>query len=308
MLRQCEGQRALFSQSARFSPRRRVFRLRILTSRKSPSSARKAAGRAPSSRLWSVESQALVECRFGRARCMSCRCLCSYMFCPERGAACKCALPLRREHASRPLTRRNGTASPPPGRKGLPPARHGDLHPAPARPAARVHPRPAGAPRGVGGVPPPSGGDLHGLRAHPHGDPGERAAGVPQPAGCCCVPHLAWTARPLAGGACWVTSRPGRAQAETDRVTGTNKGVSEKQIRLKICSPYVLTMTVRPAAPLSPVAPRSSLTFLAPRLPAAPPPLRRTPTPSLTPQPPRATARGPPRHRPRARGRPARGH
>ena len=34
-------------------------------------------------------------------------------------------------------------------------------------------------------------------------------------------------------------------QAETDRVTGLNKGVSDKQIRLKVCSPYVLTMTVR---------------------------------------------------------------
>lgn len=33
-------------------------------------------------------------------------------------------------------------------------------------------------------------------------------------------------------------------QAETDRVTGVNKGVSEKQIRLKICSPHVLTMTL----------------------------------------------------------------
>lgn len=28
-------------------------------------------------------------------------------------------------------------------------------------------------------------------------------------------------------------------------MTGHNKGVSEKQIRLKICSPYVLTMTAR---------------------------------------------------------------
>ena len=38
----------------------------------------------------------------------------------------------------------------------------------------------------------------------------------------------------------------GRAeiQAETDRETGINKGISEKQIRLKICSPYVLTMTL----------------------------------------------------------------
>jgi replication fork clamp-binding protein CrfC len=33
-------------------------------------------------------------------------------------------------------------------------------------------------------------------------------------------------------------------QAETDRETGFNKGISEKQIRLKICSPYVLTMTL----------------------------------------------------------------
>ena len=42
------------------------------------------------------------------------------------------------------------------------------------------------------------------------------------------------------------TRRGGRAeiQAETDRETGINKGISEKQIRLKICSPYVLTMTL----------------------------------------------------------------
>ena len=33
-------------------------------------------------------------------------------------------------------------------------------------------------------------------------------------------------------------------QAETDRETGFNKGISEKQIRLKICSPYVLTLTL----------------------------------------------------------------
>ena len=33
-------------------------------------------------------------------------------------------------------------------------------------------------------------------------------------------------------------------QAETDRTTGNNKGVSNKQIRLKICSPNVLTMTL----------------------------------------------------------------
>ena len=33
-------------------------------------------------------------------------------------------------------------------------------------------------------------------------------------------------------------------QAETDRETGNNKGISEKQIRLKISSPYVLTMTL----------------------------------------------------------------
>jgi len=33
-------------------------------------------------------------------------------------------------------------------------------------------------------------------------------------------------------------------EAETDRGTGLNKGVSDKQIRLKICSPNVLTMTL----------------------------------------------------------------
>jgi dynamin 1-like protein len=33
-------------------------------------------------------------------------------------------------------------------------------------------------------------------------------------------------------------------EAETDRETGSNKAISEKQIRLKICSPYVLTMTL----------------------------------------------------------------
>jgi dynamin 1-like protein len=33
-------------------------------------------------------------------------------------------------------------------------------------------------------------------------------------------------------------------EAETDRTTGVNKGVSDKQIRLKICSPNVLTMTL----------------------------------------------------------------
>ena len=31
---------------------------------------------------------------------------------------------------------------------------------------------------------------------------------------------------------------------ETNRVTGTNKAVSDQQIRLKICSPNVLTMTL----------------------------------------------------------------
>jgi len=38
----------------------------------------------------------------------------------------------------------------------------------------------------------------------------------------------------------------GRAEieAETDRETGSNKAISDKQIRLKICSPYVLTMTL----------------------------------------------------------------
>ena len=33
-------------------------------------------------------------------------------------------------------------------------------------------------------------------------------------------------------------------ECETNRGTGTNKGVSDKQIRLKICSPHVLTMTL----------------------------------------------------------------
>ena len=33
-------------------------------------------------------------------------------------------------------------------------------------------------------------------------------------------------------------------EAETERGSGSNKGVSEKQIRLKICSPHVLTMTL----------------------------------------------------------------
>lgn len=33
-------------------------------------------------------------------------------------------------------------------------------------------------------------------------------------------------------------------QAETDRETSSSKGISDKQIRLKICSPYVLTMTL----------------------------------------------------------------
>jgi dynamin 1-like protein len=33
-------------------------------------------------------------------------------------------------------------------------------------------------------------------------------------------------------------------EAETTRGVGSNKGVSEKQIRLKICSPHVLTMTL----------------------------------------------------------------
>ena len=33
-------------------------------------------------------------------------------------------------------------------------------------------------------------------------------------------------------------------ECETNRGIGTNKGVSDKQIRLKICSPHVLTMTL----------------------------------------------------------------
>lgn len=33
-------------------------------------------------------------------------------------------------------------------------------------------------------------------------------------------------------------------ECETNRGTGSNKGVSDKQIRLKICSPHVLTMTL----------------------------------------------------------------
>ena len=33
-------------------------------------------------------------------------------------------------------------------------------------------------------------------------------------------------------------------ECETNRGTGNNKGVSDKQIRLKICSPHVLTMTL----------------------------------------------------------------
>lgn len=33
-------------------------------------------------------------------------------------------------------------------------------------------------------------------------------------------------------------------QAETDRETGTNKGVSSKPIRLSVFSPHVLTMTL----------------------------------------------------------------
>ena len=36
----------------------------------------------------------------------------------------------------------------------------------------------------------------------------------------------------------------GEIEAETERGSGSNKGVSEKQIRLKICSPHVLTMTL----------------------------------------------------------------
>ena len=38
--------------------------------------------------------------------------------------------------------------------------------------------------------------------------------------------------------------RRAEIQAETDRETGSNKGISDKQIRLKISSPYVLTMTL----------------------------------------------------------------
>ena len=37
---------------------------------------------------------------------------------------------------------------------------------------------------------------------------------------------------------------PSFLQAETDRETGGNKGISEKQIRLKIYSPYVLNITL----------------------------------------------------------------
>jgi hypothetical protein len=44
------------------------------------------------------------------------------------------------------------------------------------------------------------------------------------------------------GAAC--RARSAEIQAETDRETGMNKAVSEKQIRLKISSPYVLTMTL----------------------------------------------------------------
>jgi dynamin 1-like protein len=39
-------------------------------------------------------------------------------------------------------------------------------------------------------------------------------------------------------------ARSAEIQAETDRETGSNKAISEKQIRLKISSPYVLTMTL----------------------------------------------------------------
>ncbi|KDD74598.1 dynamin, partial [Helicosporidium sp. ATCC 50920] len=36
----------------------------------------------------------------------------------------------------------------------------------------------------------------------------------------------------------------GEIQSETDRLAGTNKGVCEAPIRLRICSPHVLTMTL----------------------------------------------------------------
>ena len=38
--------------------------------------------------------------------------------------------------------------------------------------------------------------------------------------------------------------RRAEIQAETDRETSSSKAISDKQIRLKICSPYVLTMTL----------------------------------------------------------------
>ena len=52
------------------------------------------------------------------------------------------------------------------------------------------------------------------------------------------------SAAPLRSSSLTLCVRRAEIQAETDRETGNNKGISEKQIRLKISSPYVLTMTL----------------------------------------------------------------
>ena len=46
---------------------------------------------------------------------------------------------------------------------------------------------------------------------------------------------------------------------ETDRLTGTNKGISAKSINLRIYSPYVLNLTMVDLPGITKVRPRNSL-------------------------------------------------
>ena len=103
----------------------------------------------------------------------------------------------------------------------LPAPWHRHLHPPPAGAAAGVHACHARAAAGVGGVPAPPQRNLHRLRGHQ--------------ARCAAPPRRA---------SLTLGVRRAEIQAETDRETGSNKGISDKQIRLKISSPYVLTMTL----------------------------------------------------------------
>jgi dynamin 1-like protein len=67
-----------------------------------------------------------------------------------------------------------------------------------------------------------------------------RCAGLPRAA--CRAAHARRARTPPADAPCAACSA--EIQAETDRETGSNRAISEKQIRLKISSPYVLTMTL----------------------------------------------------------------